>query len=134
MFNCNCKCSCTLFAVIGSLIIGIVAAFLQITGVIVISDAFLWVVLGIAVVYLAVLALAVAINRGRDGCGCLCSGLSSAIVGILGSALFAVVILGVGLVAGSAVSAILSGLLLFFLALTISSTACVVRCLADCED
>lgn len=131
--NCNCKCNCNLFAVIGSLIVGIVAAFLQISGAIVVTPAFLWVVLGIAVVYLAVLAISVALNR-RDGAfDCLCPSLNTAIVGILGAALFSVVLLGVGVPAG-AVGVVLVGLLVFSLSLVISATACFVKCIASCCD
>lgn len=50
--NCSCRCSCTAVALIVSAILGVLAAFLQITGVITVTTAFLWVALGIAVVYL----------------------------------------------------------------------------------
>ncbi len=47
-FCCNCsnKCACT--SIIASIIIGIVAGILRITGVITVTPAFLWVVFGIA--------------------------------------------------------------------------------------
>ena len=133
LFNCDCRCNCTLLAVISSLIIGIITAFLQITGVITVGTAFLWVVLGIAVVYLAVLLVATALNGDKDNCGCICAILNSVLAGILGSALFAVILLAVGIVAASVVSAILVGLLLFFLSLTLTSSACLVKCIADCD-
>lgn len=135
MFNCNCdcKCNCTLWAVIASVIIGIITAFLQITGVITVGTAFLWVVLGVAVVYLAVLLVAVALNQGNEGCGCICTALAAVIAGILGSALFSVILLAVGIVATSVVSAILVGLMLVSFALMISATGCLVKCIADCE-
>ena len=132
MFSCNCKCNCNLFAVIGSLIVGIIAAFLQTTGAIVVTPAFLWVVLGIAIAYLADLAISVALNRRDGGFDCLCPSLGTAIIGVLASALFSVVLLGVGVPAG-AVGVILVGLLVFSLALLISATACFVRCLANCD-
>ena len=134
MLNCGCRCNCTLWAVIASIFVGIITAFLQITGVITVGDAFLWVVLGVAVVYLAVLIVATAINRGENDCICLCSVIASLLVGILGSALFAVVLLAVGITATSVLSAILVGLLLVFFALVLSSSACLVKCLADCGD
>ena len=131
MTLCNCKCSCTAAAVIASLIVGVLAAFLQITAVITVTPAFLWVVAGVAAVYLGILAL-------RTGCGCAeggacrCGALNALLVGILGAILFAVILLAVGVTAGSVVSAVLVGLTLFFFALTISATACYVRTLADC--
>ena len=133
MFNCDCRCNCSLFAVIASLFIGIITAFLQITAVIAVGNAFLWVVLGIAVVYLAVLLVAATLNGDKDKCGCICSVINSVLVGILGSSLFAVILLAVGITATSVVSAILVGLLLFFLSLTLTSSACFVKCFADCD-
>ena len=56
--HCNCRCSCTVAALIVSAILGVLAAFLQITGVITATPVFLWVALGIAVVYLCVQAVA----------------------------------------------------------------------------
>ncbi len=136
LFNCDCnsRCRCTLWAVIVSVVIGIVAAFLQITAVITVTPAFLWVLFGIAIVYLAVLVIANAFNRDRLGCECRCTALSALLAGILGTVLFSVILLAVGAVAASVVSAILVGLLVLSFALTVGSTACYVRCLADCGD
>lgn len=52
LFSCDSKCNCTIAAIIVSAIVGVVTAFLQITGVITVAPVFLWVVFGIAVVYL----------------------------------------------------------------------------------
>lgn len=128
--NCNCRCNCTAVAVVASIILGIVAAFLQITGVITVTGAFLWVVLGIAIVYLGVLVLSVTANRAERPC--LCDSLSTLLVGILGTVLFSIILLAVGIVATSVVSAILVGLLVAFFFLTVLATACYVRYLAGC--
>ena len=131
-FSCGCRRDCVVRALIVSAIIGVLTAFLQITAVITVTPAFLWVAFGIAVVYLGVLALATArTSRTEQGC---CRALNSVLAGILGTALFAVVLLAVGIVATSVISAILVGLLLFFLALILTGTACLIRCFADCED
>ena len=133
IFGCRCKCSCLLAAVIASVILGVVTAFLQITGMITVTPAFLWVVLGIAVVYLGVLVVAAALSCGEEASGCcLCATLNALLSGILGSALFAVVLLGIGIVATSILSAILVGVLLFFFCLTLSATACLVRSITAC--
>ncbi len=134
LFNCDCscRCNCTLWSIIASVIIGVVAAFLQITGLITVAPAFLWVALGIAVVYLGVLVVATAVNQGAAGCGCKCTVLNALLAGILVTVLFAVVLLAVGVTAGSVVSAILVGLLLLGLALTLTSSACLVKCFAGC--
>lgn len=133
LFNCNCKCSCTAAAVIAGVIVGVVAAFLQITGVITVTTAFLWVVFGIAVVYLGVLLVAAAL-AGRCECSdCACPTLNTLLAGMLGTIFFAVVLLAVGITATSVVSAILVGLLLIFFTLIVAGSACYVRYLADCE-
>ena len=134
IFCCESKCKCVLGAIVASVIIGIVAAFLQISAIINVTPAFLWVLLGIAVVYLAVLVAAAAFGRTGGGCGCRCSTLSALLTGILGTVLFSVVLLGIEFAAASVIGAILVGLLLASFSLTIASSACFVKCLGDCDD
>lgn len=131
MCNCNCSCPCTIGAVIVSAILGIIAAFLQIAGIITVSLIFPIVVAGIAVVYLAVLAATAGICPCETG-RCRCSALNTVLAGILGTALFSAVLLAVGIVATSVLSAVLIGVVVFFTALTLTATACYVRTLADC--
>lgn len=132
LLNCNCRCSCALASLIAGAILGVLAAFFQITGVITVAPVFLWVAFGIAVVYLGVLVIASALDRRVEACGCLCTTVNVLLAGILGTILLSVILLAVGIVATSVVSAILVGLLVFFLALTFASTACLVRCYSDC--
>ena len=65
---------------------------------------------------------------------CSCAALNALLVGILGSILTALVLLGFGIVATSVISAILVGLLLGFLTLTVTASACYVRALTDCGE
>jgi hypothetical protein len=132
LFNCCCKRDCTLLAVIASLILGIVAAFLQITAVITVTPAFLWVALGIAVVYLGVLVVTTGLSRRSERRLCLCNALDTVLTGILGTILFSVVLLAVGIVATSVVSAILVGLLVASFTLLIAGTVCIIRNLFAC--
>lgn len=133
-FGCNCKLDCTAEAVIVAAIVGVLAAFAQITGVIVLAPVFLAVAFGIAVVYLAVVLVAAALaQRPHRGC-CACRPLQAVLSGILGTILLALVLLAVGIVATSVVSAILVGLLVFFFALVFMGTVCLVKCLGDCEE
>ena len=136
LFTCGCRNEdgCTVAALIVSAIIGVIAAFLQITAVITVTPVFLWVVFGVAVVYLAALLVSVLVSRRVDSDGCVCPALRALLAGILGSVLLAVVLLAVGIVATSIISAILVGLLLFFFALTFAASACLVRCIANCGD
>lgn len=132
IFGCNCRNRCVLLAVAASIIIGVVAAFLQITGTITVTPVFLIVAFGIAVAALGILAVTTALVR-RYGTSCLCAALQAVLTGILGTALVSVVLLAVGIVATSVVSAILVGLAAGFFTLIIAGGACLVRCLADCE-
>ena len=131
--NCTCRCNCTAAGALAAAVVGVLTAFLQITGVITVGTAFLWVALGIAVVYLGIL-----VGTSCDGCGensrCRCRALNLLLAGILGTILFALVLLSVGIVATSVVSAILVGLLLFFLGLVFTGSACYVRALTGCEN
>ena len=133
IFGCNCRNRCALLAIVASVIIGIVAAFLLITGTITVPPVFLIVAFGIAVAALGVLVIATALVRRYAG-ACLCTALQTLLTGILGTILLSVVLLAVGIVATSVVSAILVGLTAGFFALTITGSACFVRCLADCEE
>lgn len=127
------RCPCLLAAGVVSLIIGIVAAFLQITGMIAIGTPLLWVLLAIAVIYLGLLLVTAALDRGGEHCGCMCPVLRTLLAGILGTILFAVVLLVVDIASASVLGALLTGLLVFSFALTLTAAACLVRCLFDCE-
>ena len=130
--SCKCKYNCTLLAFIASLIIGIVTAFLRITAVITITPAFLWTLFGISVGYLLLTQTASVFIRD---CGrCVRETLSSTLFGVLLTALLSVVLLGVTFVATSIVGAILTGLLLFAISFTLSSGACLTKCLACSDD
>lgn len=132
--NCNCRCRCNLTALIASLLIGVIAAFLQITGVLAVSTTVLWTALIIAVAYLAVLILSMALMGRKEACACLCTNLRALVAGALGAILFALVLLLIDVAAASVIGAILVGLLLFFFALLFASSACLIKCLADCRD
>ena len=135
-YNCSCSCTngCTVLSVIAAVIIGVVAPVLRITAAITVTPAFLWVLFGIAVVYLiATLAVSPylkAVTPGR----CLCAVLPLQLLGILGTVLTSVILLGITFVATSIPGAIITGLLLLFFTLIISSTACLIRCIANCDN
>lgn len=133
MFNC-CKCNCTFTAFVAAVVVGVVAAFLQVTSVIAAGPVFFWVLFGIAVVYLATLAGVGALRRQVEACECKCQILRSVLAGILGTILFSAVLLLVDVAAASVIGAILIGALFFFFALTVAGTALLVRCLFGCGD
>lgn len=131
--NCCFKCSCTALAVILSLIIGIFGAFFQFSGVFTVTTTFLWVTFGVAVGVLALLAVVTAVSCRCQGCASLCSRITAVLAGALGTILFSLLLLAVGIVATGIGTAILVGLVLFFFTLTLAGLACVIRCYADCS-
>jgi hypothetical protein len=132
MTLCNCKCSCSLFSLVAGLIIGVIAAFLQITGTITVTTVFLWVAAGVAAVYLGLLLLTSGVQQNCSSCGCLCDALNTLLLGALGTILFAAILLAVGIVATSVLSAILVGLLVASFTVLMTGTTCVIRNLFDC--
>ncbi len=132
-FGCGCKGNCTAFVVIGSIIIGVVTAFLRITAAITVTPAFLWVLFGVAIGYLAVLLITSALT-GPEVRDCICPIISALILGILGTVLTSVILLGITFVATSIVGAIITGLLLLFFSLIVGETACLVNCIVRCDN
>ena len=134
MCNCNCRFNCLLTAIITSVIAGVVAAFLQILGIVTVTTTFLLATLAVGVVYLAVTVLAAsALRRADTRPFCLCRNLNTLLAGVLGTILLSLVLLAIGVTATSVLSAILVGVLVFFLWLTFAASACFVRCAADCD-
>lgn len=122
--TCN-KNECLIISIAASIVIGIVAGVLSITGIITVTPAFLWVVFGIAIVYLA-LTFVSSILRRFDAPHCARSLISTYIAGILGTILFSVILLGITFAATSALGAVIIGLLLASFALIITTTACLI--------
>ncbi len=137
-FNCECSCTrgaqCSILAIAASVVIGIITTLLTITAVITVTPAFLWVVLGIAVVYLAVNLLVSATVRCCRTRECVDTPLSLVLIGILGAILTAIILLAVDFAATSVIGAIITGALLLFFSLFITATACLIRCLAGTDD
>jgi len=135
MTSCNCSCGCragcSLWALILAAIAGVLTAFFQITGVAVLTTAFLWVALGVGAGYLALLVLTGAGARRGERTGC-CRILELLLAALLGTILLALLLLAVGITATSILSALLAGGLVFFLVLVFGGSACYIRCLADC--
>ncbi len=124
---------CPYLAVVISIIIGITTAFLTFGATITITPAFLWVVFGIAVVYLLVTFVTFYVKDSQSSFRCIFRTVPALLIGILGTILTAIILLGVAFAATSVLGAIISGLLLFFFTLMITATACLVRC-ATCTD
>ena len=127
LFGCSCRNFCRNIVLVISAIIGVIAAFLRITGVITVSAAFLWVTFGIAIVYLAILLFSVLIAPRPNQPDCTDSTASALIIGTLGTVLFSVILLAIPFAVTSVVGAIFTGALLFFFSLAIGSTGCFIQ-------
>lgn len=125
------SCACTLYSIFSSVIFGIVAVILRLCGLVAFQPAFLWVLLVVSLVYLAVLIAAPAYgNHLRE---CKCTILNTLLAGILGTVVFSGLLLGLGCIKWTVLSAVLGGLLIAFFSLMVTNTACFVKCLAFCE-
>ncbi len=113
-----------------SVILGIIAAFLRITGVIVVAPAFLWVTFGVAVGLLAALLVSSGCCMRTSACRCG-RALTAVLVGILVTILVSAILLAITFVTTSIIGAILVGLLILAFSLALTATACLIRCWAD---
>lgn len=130
---CGCRKSCVLTALIVSGLIGVVAAFLRITGMLTVPAAALTGAFLLAAVYLAtVLVVAVLLREQYERC-CLCPAVQGVLAGVLATALTAVILLAVPFEATSVLGALVTGLLAAGVALVLTATACLVKCLTGCE-
>lgn len=100
------RCNCIGLSVIASLIIGIITAFLRITAVISVSQIFLAVLFGIAVIYLAILLAGALLGDRYIACAGSCHSLTALLTGILGTILTSVVLFAISFVATSVIGAI----------------------------
>ena len=134
--NCNCypKFSCTLIAVIASIIIGVVTAFLTTTTAIAITTTLLYIALGVSAFYLAVALFTAPFVRSECMRKCVCNALTALIWGILGTVLTAIILLVFDIATGSILGAIITGAFATFVALTFTATACYVKCIVGCNE
>ena len=134
-FNCNCRMGCTVSGLIVSLIAGVVALVLNITGTITVLPLFLWIGLGVAIGLLIVTLLIVAsTDEERRERSCICKALSTLQFGALGAILTALVLIAVDFGGISIIGAIIYGAFFFFFVLLITSLICLARCFASCGE
>ena len=129
--RCDSRYNCIDISVLASVIIGVIAGVLRYTAVITLTPAFLWVVLGIAVAYLAVVLYSA--TRPNNPFICAYNTLTVVLIAILIAALFAVILLGVTFAATSITGAVFAGILVGALALLISATVCLVKRIVICN-
>lgn len=131
--SCSCTTTCSSLSIVASIIIGIITGFLAYTGAVCICPVFLWVLFAVSIVWLALLIITSARGSSKFK-DCICQNVNRLIVGILGTILVSVILLTICFCHAWFIGAILKGLLLLFFSLTVTSTACVIKCAADCDD
>ena len=136
MTTCECKnkCECTLFAVIASLVIGIVAVFLNFSSTLVITQTLLWAFFGASIVFLLIGLLASFGICKSDNRECLCTAVNEFLLGILATVLFSVILLTVDIAAAGLLASILVGILFGVFTLTLTSAACIIKYNLKCKD
>lgn len=133
MTECKCRtgCNCALIAVITSVIIGVITAFLTYSSTIAVGTTFIWVVFAVALFFLAVLLVVSALTAvGR----CSCTLLKQLLTGIIGTVLISFVLITVDIAAASILGAAVTGASLAFFSLIVTSAVCFVRELFKCSD
>ncbi len=129
---CQCKFNCVTTAVIVSVIVGILAAFLTFSGILAVGTPLLWVLFGVAVGYLAVTLISTKTYQADEQRKCLCPTISALLAGILGTILFTLILLLIDIAITSVIGAIISGLLFLSFSLTLTATAALVKCKTNC--
>ena len=130
--SCKCRCECTVFAIIASVIAGVVAAFLNFSLTIAIPQFVLWIFFGVALIFLAAALLAAPFVDKKESDGCLCGVVSALIAGVLGTVLISLVLVLADIAAGLLAS-VLTGLLFGFFTLTVTSVACLIKSIFNCQ-
>lgn len=128
---CRARYNCLDLSVLASIVIGVIAGVLTFTAAITVTPAFLWVLLGVAVVYLAVI-LYTATGRNNPF-QCAYNNLVAVLIGILGTTLFSIVLLGITFAATSVLGAVITGLLVGFFTLIITATVCLIKKVVICN-
>ncbi len=133
MNNCSCRPNCTGIAVLLSIVTGIIAGFLATSAVLTVSTPFLWALFGIAV-SLSGLLLTLSVISGGRSLICLCNSQGLILTGILGTIAASVILLVIDIAATSTLGAIITGLLFLFFTLLLTTIACLIRCITNCDN
>lgn len=132
--ECKNKCECALTAIIASVVIGIVAVFLNFSAIITVTPMLLWIFFAVAILMLTVGLLTAREIRRQENQQCYCSGLTAFLAGILLTVLVSVVLLVVDIAATGLLSSILVGILAGSFALMLTSAVCIIKALFGCAD
>lgn len=137
MSNCSCssqcRWNCTAIGIIISIVAGIIGAIVLATTTPVIPVAIYWGALVTALVYLAVVLIAVAISRLVGTGSCLCDTLPTVLTGIIGTIILSILVLVINIATITLPLAILIGVLIAFIGILLSGLVCLITCIAGCN-
>ena len=122
---------CTILAVTVSVITGIAVAFAQMSGGITLSGIYFAGLLGVAILYMPVTAIIAAVTYSHSRSLRNTPALFIQMLSIIGSIVLSVVAILVGTAVSAAASTVIAGLYAFFFALLFTSTACIIKFLAN---
>ncbi len=131
--GCKSRCDCTLFAVIVSVIVGVVTAFLNFSMTIAVPQFVLWIFFGVALIFLAAALLTAPFVNKKETDGCLCSALGALITGVLGTVLLSLILVIIDIATAGLLGSVLTGLLFAFFTLTVTSVSCLIRSIFNCR-
>lgn len=131
--RCICTVSCTLIGVISALFAGVVLGALYFFGILTALIIPLEAVLAFGIIAFFGIS---AISLVSEKCylkNCICRLRGIIYTGAVGTILSSIIALLVSLTPGAILSAIVIGLVGFFLVLLIAAIICLVSCTADCD-
>lgn len=132
--TCTRKFNCIFLAIIASLIIGTITAILTITATLAIPAVLFWIFFGIAIAFLVLLLLIGAFGDCTAR-GCTTASFAPLLTGIFGTLLTSLVLITVDFGGAGIISAIITGALLAFFSLIVTTIACLISCFtAHCND
>lgn len=131
--ECRCTCKCSIIAVIVSIALGVIAAFLNFSMTLTIPVTVLWIFIAAALLFLAFSLLIAPFIRKKDATECLCSSLTTFLAGIFGTVLLSLVLILADIAATGLLASVITGILIASFFLIVTSAACLVKELFNCD-
>ncbi len=122
---------CTVIAIAVSAITGIAVAFVEMSGGIVLSGIYYAALLAVAMLYMPVTMVVAAITYSHSRNLRNTPALFTQMLSIIGSILLSVIAILVGTAASAVATTVIAGFYAFFFALLFTSTACIIKFLAN---
>lgn len=131
--KCICTVSCKLIGVISALFAGVVLGALYFFGILTAIIIPLQAVLAFGIIAFFGISAVSLLKQKCNLTNCLCRLRGILFTGAVGTILSSLIALLVSLTPGAILSAIVIGLVGFFLVLLIAAIICLVSCTADCD-